>query len=357
MTTVMTDISDIELSYAEFLKVISETENLTERLFELTEDNILFSFDENDEDHPLKFTLNSEKFNLTAESALQAFQLAKIPKSILDVYDIDVILPLVNWYYANKDGEMKALVKGKNLVAFTRPGTEIYSIKEMVDEVKRALETFQITNFTFDNVDHGLKETNFSIILPDKTHELPNGDVLRAGIHVQHSVIGLKPLRISGYISRDFHENGMISVDVVEQWKRTKAKKSSDPTDGDADDLFDVYTWVFDTADTVVRSFNNEVKNIEFLTTASVGQHAGTLFNDIFNRYNLPAGIRKLVREEYVDQPGQQLYDLWNALTLTARRTELEDNMTSQKKLMETAGALASHPSSCKSCHRLTESA
>lgn len=346
---------DAVISYAKLVQILNETENLTEQLFELGEDTLVFSFDEDDEDDPIKLKINSATYTLTADAIFQALSMAKIPKGLIDVYDIDILLPLVNWYYDNKEGEMKALTKDKRIVAFTRPGTAIYSTVEIVDEMVRALGNFDITEYHFDKVHHSLKETHFCLVAPHKSYALDEGegDVLRAGIFVQHSVVGSKPTTMSGFVSRDYHENGMISAQGFEQWSRKKEKKTDDVTN--EEDHFDIYTWAFDTADTMIRTFTNDAKSIEFLQTIEVGNHAGTLFNDVFEKNSLPVGIRKLVREEYVDQPGQTLYDLWNAITLVADRTELEDSPANRKKVMEAAGKLADHPQSCPNCHRLTE--
>jgi hypothetical protein len=334
------------------LKVLADTDELKEVLFELDEDTVAFKYDEDAEEDQLQFKINSETYNLTAESAMQALNFAKMPKSVIEEYDISVIIPAVNWYYANKGGELKALVKDKKILAFTRPGTEIYSIVEIVKEMVRALKNFDIEDFSFDNVHHSLKETHFSLIAPHKSHEVgEDGDVLRAGVFVQHSVVGAKPLVMHGYLSRDYYENGMISVESVEQWSRKQAKKSEDIDD---EDHYDVYTWAYDTTDTIMRCFTREAKSVEYLKEMNMGDHAGTLFTDIFSKNSLPVAVQKLIREEYVDQPGQTLYDLWNSITLAADRSELEDNFATQKKVREAAGKLAAHPQSCKTCHRLT---
>lgn len=339
------------LTYEEMVKVLQETEDLTEILFELGEDKVEFVCDFDDEDNPLKFKINSETYNLNAESTMQILNFAKMPKSVIDEYDIDIIATAVNWYYANKSGERKALIKDKCIVAFTRPGTEVYSTVELIKEIERALEGFDVTEFHFDNVHHTLKETYFSLVIPHLTHELDNGDVLRAGIFFQNSLVGLKPLTMHGFLSRDYHENGMISAESIEKWSRKQAKKAEDVED---EDHYDVYTWAFDTADTIVRAFNREAKQVAGLADMEMGNHAGTLFTDIFSKNSIPAAVQKLVREEYVDQPGQTVYDLWNSITLTANRTELEDSFQTKKKVMEAAGKLAAHPQSCSTCHRLT---
>lgn len=340
------------LTYDEMITLLEETDGLKEVLFELDEDTVEFVCDLDDEDNKLKFKINSTTYNLTAESAMQILNFAKMPKSVIDEYDIEVIAVAVNWYYGNKGGELKALVKDSTILAFTRPGTEIYSTVDILKEMVRALDTFDITEYHFDNVHHTLKETHFSLVVPHKSYELENGDVLRSGVFVQHSVVGAKPLVMSGYISRDYNENGMISTQAVEQWSRKKAKKAEDIVDDE--DHYDVYTWAFDTADTIMRAFKREAAQISYLTEMDMGNHAGTLFNDVFTKNSIPVAVQKLIREEYVDQPGQTLYDLWNSITLAADRVELDDNFLTRKKVREAAGKLVAHPQSCKTCHRLT---
>lgn len=344
--------TDAVLTYDEMLKVIDQTEDLKERLFELGEDNVELICDLEDEEAPLQFKINSEKFTLQMESALQILSFAKIPKSVLDNYDVDVLVPLVNWYYAHKSGELKALIKGNEILAFTKPKTTIYSMKDILSEMIRSLDNFEINEFHFERVQHSLKETQFCLVAPRKVKILDNGDILRAGVFVQYSTVGAKPLVMKGYVSRDYHDNGMISSDVSEMWDRRKDKSADDIDD---DDFFDVYTWAYDTCDTVFRAFDREAGAVEDLMNFQLDSHAGTLFNDVFKRNNIPAAVQKLVREEYVDQPGQTLYDVWNSMTLTADRPELDGNTSSQRKVMEAGGNLAAHPRSCPSCHRLTE--
>ena len=351
----MTVVSQsLQLTVDEMFRVLNDTEDLEEKLFKLGEDNVKFVFDvDADADDPLIISINSEKFSLTGESALQAFAFAKISKGLVDIYDLDIIIPMVNWYYENKDGDLKALVKDKKVIAFCRPGTEIYSNTEILKEVLRAVDGFDVTNVFFEKIHHDYRETQYCLVIPQMTKQLSDGSVLRAGIHVQNSVIGLKPLVMSGYTSRDSVGNGQLSDTAFEQWDRKKTKSNTNILEGT--DSYDVYTWSFDTTDTLIRCFKKDAELVADLQGINVGDHSGALFNDVFTKFSVPVGLRKLVREEYADQLGQTIFDFWNAITMVAERPELDGSIDKQLKMMAVGGKLASHPNSCESCHRLKD--
>ena len=342
-------------------KLLKSTEGLTERLFEL-DGSAVFKYSETAE-KPFTVKFGEESFGITEAAAYKAFAQARIPVSMVEAYDLELLTPLLNWWFENAGGELKALVKDKTVVEFVRAGTDLYDVGEMFNEILRAVKSHGIDEDTlrFYKVHHDLNETQFSLVLTKKTRALENGDIILSGIQVQHSITGLKPTIISAYTSRSHHDNGHISGTLFDQWNRKLGKKAADATfaKDDTDEMagYDVYTWCFDTADSVVRGFKHEVASIEALREVSVGSHAGTFFNDVFTKYGIPTSLRKLVREEYADQLGQTIYDLWNAVTLVSDREEVEGHTSNIRKMMEVGGELAMHPHQCPHCHRMKEDA
>ena len=203
-------------SLEEMKTLFGRTENLKEHLFEL-DGSVTFVYLEEAAD---KFTISigGAKYIMTESAAHQAFRAAKIPTSMIDSYDVGILTPLLNWWYSNAGGELKALTKDKVVLAFTRPGTEIYSTLSILNEITRVLKDHDIeeTSVRFDKVHHDLDETQFSMFIPNKTRELEDGDVLRSGINFQHSILGQKATILAAYTSRSHADNGMISAAVFD---------------------------------------------------------------------------------------------------------------------------------------------
>jgi hypothetical protein len=300
---------------------------------------------------------------MTAEAYMNACQIIGLGRSYSTRTPVELIIPHLNYWFANLGGQRKVLIRGKKAVAFIRPGTEIYSTKKLVESMCKKFEEHGYKDIVFDKVHHDLQETQISVVVRDKKSS-SDGETLVGGAQIQNSILGLKPLVMSAYVNHtvDDTNGGMISVTTTGQWDRrlgTSAQEISEflerGIEFDAEDVYSVYDWAGQATADVSMRLDKEFGYVTRLKNITVGAHAGVFFNDIYKKYNIPISLRKAVQEEYADRDGNSVYDLWAAFVAVTGRHEVRGNPAAMRHMMTVAGELAAHPESCSSCHRLLE--
>jgi|SRR5688572_7897027 len=351
------------LSKAEMLELIQPTEEIEERLFDLNANVVKFTFDEKTEEPP-KVILSGDVFELTSEAYMNACQIVGLGRAYSTRTPIELIVPHLNYWFANLGGQRKVLIRGKKAVAFIRPGTEIYSTKKLIEAIYDKFESLGYKDIVFDKVYHDLLETQFSVVLRDKFKESEDGEILYGGLQFQNSILGLKPLVVSAYVNHSVDEanGGMISVTTTGQWDRrlgTSAQEISEflerGIEFDPEDVYSVYDWVEQATSDVNLRLEKEFAHVNRLKGIGVGSHAGVFFNDIYKKYNIPISLRKAVQEEYTDRDGNAVYDLWAAFVAVTSRHEVRGNPSAMRHMMTVAGELAAHPERCNECNRLKD--
>lgn len=347
----------------EMLEVIEPTEGIEERLFEMAQGVVKFSFDPETEDPP-KVILSGDVLELTSESYMNACQIIGLGKSYSSRTPIDLIVPHLNYWFPTLGGQKKALIKDRKVVAFIRAGTEIYSTKKIVETICTKLNSLGYKEIFFDKIHHDLHETQFSVVVGDKTKDVGNEETIHGGLQFQNSILGYKPLVISSYINHTVSDanGGMISVLTSSQWDRRLGSTAEeiaefldkDP-DLDVDEVYSVYDWVDQTTVDVEQRLDKEFGTVARLKTIAVGSHAGTFFNDIYRKYKIPVVLRKALQEEYADRDGNSVYDLWAAMVAVTGRHEVRGNPAAMRHMMLVAGEIAAHPDRCNECHRLMD--
>lgn len=371
--TELLEVSD-ETTYTkdEVIRLVDSTENLTERQFELLDGRAKFEMvtldaqgreaaEGEDGTETIVIKIAGERFRLNVDSFKQSAKLIGFPQGpYLENTPIDLVIPHLNYWFDNLGGERKALIKDGTVLAYIRPGTEIYSTKQLVESMCSKLEEMGHSNYFFEKVTHDLYETQFAVVLPNITYDMPNGDVVLGGLQFQNSVLGLKALSVSGYIH---HPGGaMISTTTKAQWDRrlgtTRVELDemleNGSTEEELENVYDVYRWIKD-ATTDVLGVRRDFVKVAALNNFNIGSHVGTFFNDICKQYKIQTALRRAAQEEYGDQEGQTLYHLWKALTIVANRDEVSDRPDWRRHIMLVAGELSAHPDSCDGCHRLLE--
>lgn len=341
------------------ISVFNHTENLEERQFEMLGDTTYFKF--MDDEDKLIMKIAREPFGISREAFLQACKMIGLPKGYSEKTPVELVVQNLNYWFANKGGERKALAHRGNVVSFVRPGTEVYSTVQILTSIVEALKELGHTDLSFDKVYHTVEETQFLVILNDKQYTLPNGHVVKAAYQVQNSLTAIKPLVITTAL---YHQSGdihgaSVSRRSYSQWNRKLGfvrpeEVFSDELIPEPDDLYDVYAWTKSSIGDLYNTFNREVELVKNTQNINIGSHAGTFFNDICVRYKIPTALRSVVQEEYADQDGQTVYDLWVSICNTSGREEASDNVAQIRHMMLVAGEIALHPESCPSCHRLT---
>ncbi|MCW4026509.1 MAG: hypothetical protein NWE76_03365 [Candidatus Bathyarchaeota archaeon] len=349
----------------ELYEIFEPTESLEERLFELTSNTVKFSFDEDGESPPKVF-LAGDPFYLTDEAYLNACRIIGLGSGYSERTPISLVIPHLNYWFSNLGGQKKAVIRDRKVVAFMRPGTEIYSNVKIIDSVLETLKGLGVEDVMFDKVYHDLYETQVSLVIGESktTNKTSTGQTIHGGIQIQNSVLGYKPLIMSGYLNSSVGgiNGGMISVTTAAQWDRRLgttpeevAEFISKDLEFDEADIYSVYDWTKESARDIFFRIGREFKAVDGLVDIGVGSHAGTFFSDVFKKYKIPSTLRKAIQEEYADRDGGSVYDLWESVVAVAGRPEVRGNPNSMRHMMIVGGELAAHPSRCPSCHRLEE--
>lgn len=348
-------------------RVLRSTENLSERNFVMMDDAAQFSLPEDEHaGSRLTFTLggeDGEKFGVTSEAYLQACKEIGLPKKFSEETPIDLVLKNLNYWFNNMAQEKKALVHGDRVVSIIRPGTAVYSTVDLIGALVSELEELGHTDLFFDKVNHTIDETQITVVMRDWTRTMPNGDTLYGGFQFQNSILAKKPLLLTPVLWFDaagVYGTSMSSMNHA-QWNRKMdpQRDADDPFEDalgieESDEPFDVYVWVRQNIKDLYGTLNREAQLVSNLVSRNMGAHAGSLLLDIYTRFRVPNPLRSSVQEEYANQTGQTLYDLWRAIATVAGGEDCTDKLNQQRHMMLVAGEIAAHPESCGSCHRLT---
>lgn len=360
MTEVLSERNMLTLE--DLIDLLETTESVEEYPFDYgTSTSVQVEYRPDDPVDLLHLTFGEMSYALTRDSAEQLFKHVKMPPALLDNVPLELTVPVLNWFLANEAGSLKALLtqtgNGKKVSAFCRVGTEIYSSVDMLESIMRAMrDGYGMTDVVVANAVHDLSFTNYTLLFPQSASQIDgSSEVLVSGLNVQSSVLGLKATAMHGVVARDYHYNGMLSVESAAQWNRKAGKSASiDEAAEDGAESYDVYDWMGDTAKGLWKHRNEDIVNVKQLNRLSLAGHSGEFLNDVFSKYSIPVGTQNLIRLEFADQEEPTIFSLWNAITTTALDDEVQEKPTLVKKLMEVGGELAHHPSSCPSCHRLS---
>lgn len=347
----------------ELFEIFSPTEEIKELQFDLSNGMVKFFYDP-DSDSPPRVIIGGEPLSLTQESYLNACKIIGLGSSYVERTPVDLIMPHLNYWFTTLGGQRKALIREGKVVAFMRSGTEVYSNQKLIDSIVSVFESLGHKNILFDKVYHDLYETQVSIVLDSFSSELPTGEVVYGGLQIQNSVLGLKPLLISAYVSHSVSDlaGGMISVTTNGQWDRRLGSTADEIAEFmekdlnlNTDEIYTAYKWAEQASRDVNIRLIREFESVKRLSSIPVGSHAGTFFADIFKKYKIPVALRKAVQEEYADRGGNTVLDLWASMVAVSGRPEVRGNASSTRHMMTVAGEIAAHPDRCQECHRLMD--
>lgn len=357
-----------ELTKEQVLARLGRDAGFDERLFELGEDRVTFEYldadlNEEIEEDNLDILISGERFGLTEDAYYEANKIIGLGKGYVKKTPVPYVVPHLNYWFDNMGDEKKALIKDGKVITFIRPGTEMYDLSQMVEALCSTVEEEGYDDYYFEKVYHSFDETQLSLVLRDKTHVMQNGNILVGGIQFQHSLLGKKPTILSAYIHEEVAglAGGMISGQNSNKWNRKLTTVTANFQDlfdedfePDPEGVYNIYTWIEGVTRDIIGRITREFESILQLPEFNIGGHAGTFLNDVFAKYKVPTSMQRSVREEYTDQDGQSVYDLWRAITAVSGRAEIADKPEAMRRIMMVAGQIATSPQSCPGCHRLT---
>lgn len=355
--------------------ILQYTEGMHERLFRMdAEGNTGFLFDaeqhaasggttgEGASTHPsLEFYIGEDVFAISPESVSQAFKLIGLPVGYAENTPMNLVFPHLQYWFANKGGENKALIKDGRVVSFCRPGTSIYSTTKLLDSIFDGgldRDTSSIVNFY-----HDIYETHFTVLDESFKRPLPDGSVLIGGVQFQTSLVGLKPLSMSPFVLRsterstagevELYEGGSMSTAFPElKWDRHIDSRRLKAPPEEAELLDDAYSFTRQAVSTIMDGIDEEFERVAGLRTILLDQHAGPFLDDIIKKYKLPPRIYNPVMQEFMHSSSKRsALDLWMGFGHVGLR-DLDLTPRLKRMVFQTSGEIARHPAMCSSCHR-----
>lgn len=346
------------MTVEELVEVLEPLDDLLEVPFEFGPGyGVSVEYSTSGGDPRVTLKIGEAEFQLAGESGDHLFKKAGLTSDLLNDYPPELTVPLLNYYLTETTGSAKALIHEGKVVALTKHTTALYSQVDILESIVRELrDRFPVDEVLVHNVAHDLNLTQYTLMFPSSLVQLDNGDVLMPGLFVQNSLLGKEPLKISGVVARDYHHNAHVSEELADQWDRRK-DRVADLEDAAAgkSDVEDVYSWAASTAVRLYSLHPNEVNLVKSLEHKTAGNQSGTVLSHLLDRFSLPAKLRGLIHEHYVEEDGQSYLNIWNSITMAANDQEAEEKPKNVRKLMTAAGSFAHHHGHCKTCYQPTD--
>lgn len=357
-------------------RILDYTEGMREQMFVMSnEGNTGFLFDEEradaagnvtdvmgNETHPfLTFYIGEDAFDISHESVLQAFKLIGLPVKYGEQTPMPLVHPHLTYWFANKGGDHKALIKGDKVVSFCRPGTVVYSTRRLLESLIAGglhEDSSGIINFY-----HDIYETHFGIVDESLTRRLPDGSELVGGVQFQTSLVGLKPLSLSPLVirsterttagEREMYEGAAMSTAMPQMnYDRTIDQRRLKLPPEEAEMLGDSYSFVRNSTSFIIEQIGEEFDRIEGLANLTLDEHAGPFLDDIISKYKLPPRIYNPVMQEFAhSESSRSALELWMSFGHLGLK-DLDLTPRLRRMVFQTAGEIARHPAICNNCHR-----
>lgn len=304
-----------------------------------------------------KVRLHGEEYALTKDAFLEATSLIGLTKQYSMKSPAHLLQPHVNYWYKNEGGvqgqTLKALVSPKNgtVHAFTKATLTPFSNLRLLDAVKDvARERFGDTELFVDfKFQHDLRRTACRVIVPDVVHDVRDGDSWSAGLQFKQSVVGEKPLVLSGYLFRYWCTNGAVTTHLESgNYNRRKFGEGEE-----------VYAWARERVDEILGGFEHEFEVLDELARTDIPRlgpddtESRTLaLFDVFQTYGVPIEQRDAILQMLTDSDDFTMYGIMQAVTAVANQDGMRD--TIRETLMRVGGDLpAANAQRCETCRRL----
>lgn len=265
-----------------------------------------------------------------------------------------LLLPQVNWWFsdeADRD-EIFMLTKPGNQnrllgVDLLKPGRFPVSATRLLETVHGTIADKGGEPVYSYYERTGLRDVAFSCIQPHTQHEVQGsrqvGDILRAGVVVQFSPIGLRPVTVSAYTDRLICTNGMTTTDSLDAWSAPGGEGNNDP-----------YEWIPRAIDAAWDRVSGMFEEADRLAQTDVPEDAvETIVTDLFDTMRTPQSLRAAVLRRLANQNVESMWDISNAITWAATHDEKIKEARHRVRLMATGGDFAQHSERCEVCSHL----
>ncbi len=272
---------------------------------------------------------------LAMKNVVKSLELPVAMVRKLETYP-DLLAHNIDYMIQHKGLSRKALIKGKQVVAFADINASLVRNEQVLDALKTNLEPLVI-----DKVDIGSDGTlRINAVQEDDKLKITKGDIFRSGVFIRNNPYGNSKTSIEGYLGRLVCLNGMISGETV-----FSAPKVIDTP---------IPSWLNTNIKRARSVGENLFKSIRELKNKTIDVEIAEFMEGVFLDLQIPADVQARILSRIVQQGANNMYDVMNHITYVAShyRDVLNDPELSGR-LMRAGGHFAQHVAeTCGSCNR-----
>lgn len=297
-------------------------------------------------------TIGGQEYQLTRDAMLEATSYIGLTKAYVSKTPAQLIEPNVNWWYQNRPGELKALVSGDRVLAFTRPTIHPFSNLRLLDTALEGIAGVYgagevLVDYKFQ---HDLRQTAVRLIVPAHVRRPREEQPWSAGVQFRNSLSGEKPLTLEGYLFCWWCTNGAVSTHAQSgAWNRRSGGQDDES----------VTEWARHAVDEILGGLEHEFDALDELANTPIPfvtedgvPDAGAALVDVFEQYRVPLESREAIIEQMVNQDDMTMYGVMQAVTQAANG-DVRENV--RQSLMEIGGDLPrANATRCATCRRIT---
>lgn len=273
--------------------------------------------------------------SLAMRNIVQTLELPVAMVKKLETYP-DLLAKNIDYMIEHKGLTRKALIKGKQVVAFANPNATLVKNEQVLDSLKNNLVPLIIDKVDVSN-DGTLR---INAVQEDNKLEVTKGDIFRSGVFIRNNPFGVSNTSIEGYLGRLVCLNGQIAGETtftapkvidgpIPSWLNTNIKKARSV----GVDLF---------------------KSIKELKEKTIDVELAEFMEGVFLDLQIPESVQVYILNYLMKNDAESMYDIMNAITYVASHYKgVLDDPGMSDKLMRAGGHFARHVAkACNSCHR-----
>jgi len=275
--------------------------------------------------------------SLTSRIGMPRTYLKKIPREQIPT----LVLPHLNFWYGEQFTEqtMRLLsINDRAIMVSPRTNNRYVKISEIVDAIERQLGKENVVGYHKPWL-HSWENIEFSVVTP-KTAEVKGNDLMNAGIRIHHNLLGTGPSRLTAYMFRQWCSNGAITMDDIDTWSSRNNEE-------------DFSLWIQKSTREAGTAFDKEIGRLKKLSEIPTDGNSADILTGVLEGSSVPQNLQTEVRNIFIDENVETLYDVYNVLTRIGTHSEYFNEHPNARGLLERVGAnLSLHSEFCPTCHR-----
>lgn len=162
--------------------------------------------------HMVRLTAD-RTYDLTPRAESQLLQDLGVPVVFFRSLPANIQFAVANWKVQNSNYERESLlrtVRGNTVRAFL---STKYAALDDIDIIPMVADIIGDENVIVENVDFHDDATHLRITFPGQLTELKKGDIVRTGIHITNSEVGLRAVHVDALVHRLVCTNGLVRAE------------------------------------------------------------------------------------------------------------------------------------------------